>query len=139
MTARRLARLVTRRATIVKFKGAYHGHSDQVLAPHTDSLGALAAEPVWKGIPLATVRQTVHASYNDVAGIKEIFAENGREVDAVLVELIEHTMGLVQGPGEVLGTLRQLCHEHAITPVGHQIVNGFRLPSRLFSSACGFT
>src|SRR3546814_16762122 len=44
MTAIRLDRLVTRRATIVKFKGAYHGHSDQVLAPHTDSLGALAAE-----------------------------------------------------------------------------------------------
>src|SRR3546814_4874739 len=80
MTAIRLARLVTRRATIVKFKGAYHGHSDQVLAPHTDSLGALAAEPVWKGIPLATVRQTVYASYNDVAGIKEIFAEQGREI-----------------------------------------------------------
>src|SRR3546814_18445421 len=92
MTAIRLARLVTRRATIVKFKGAYHGHSDQVLAPHTDSLGALAAEPVWKGIPLATVRPTVYASYNDGAGIKGIFADQGGAIGAWLVEPIDtHT------------------------------------------------
>src|SRR3546814_13319303 len=88
MTAVRCARPVTRQAIILKLKGAYHGHSDQVVAPHTDSLGALAAEPVWKGIPLATGRQTVYASYNDVAGIKEIFAEQGREIAAVLVEPI---------------------------------------------------
>src|SRR3546814_11564809 len=77
MTAIRLARLVTRRATIVKFKGASHGHSDQVLAPHTDSLGALAAEPVWKGNPLGTVSPTRYASLKDRGGPRDEIDEAG--------------------------------------------------------------
>src|SRR3546814_1394040 len=139
MTAIRLARLVTRRATIVKFKGAYLGHSDQVLGPHTDSLGALAAEPVWKGIPLATVRQTVYASYNDVAGIKEIFAEQGREIAAVLVEPIATNMGLVPGTGEFLGTLRELCTKYGALLICDEVVNGFRFRYGAFSQDLGFT
>jgi glutamate-1-semialdehyde 2,1-aminomutase len=138
MTAIRLARLITNRPKIVKFRGAYHGHSDPVLAPLNDSDNAVTGEAVWKGIPQATVRQTVYADYNDIAGVKSIFAKQGNEVAAVLVEPVATNMGLVPGTEDFLKSLRALCSEFGALLICDEVVNGFRFHYGAYSQDVGF-
>jgi glutamate-1-semialdehyde 2,1-aminomutase len=135
MTAIRLSRLITGRAKVVKFRGAYHGHADQVLAPPPDEGTRDPGRPVREGIPVETARQTIHADYNDVEGIRAIFDREGGDIAAVLVEPVATNMGLVPGTEEFLTTLRELCHQHAALLVCDEVVNGFRLRYGAYAQA----
>lgn len=139
MTAVRLSRLVTGRPKVVKFRGAYHGHSDQVLAPSPEDL-ELAGDrmAVWKGIPREIACQTIYAEYNDLDAINAVFAEHGKAIAAVLVEPIATNMGLVPGTSEFLNALRHLCSEYGSLLVCDEVVNGFRFRYGAYTQDLGF-
>ena len=64
MSAIRLARAATDREVVVKFAGAYHGHSDGLLAEAGSGLATLAI-PASPGVPAAQTASTVVVPWND--------------------------------------------------------------------------
>ena len=94
MSALRLARGVTGRDKIVKFEGCYHGHSDSLLIKAGS--GALTfGVPTSPGVPKVTAATTIVAQFNDLEGLRQVFAEQGENIAAVIVEPVAGNMGVV--------------------------------------------
>src|ERR1700743_1261238 len=83
MSAVRLARALTGREVVVKFAGAYHGHSDGLLAEGGSGVGTLSV-PGRAGVPAQMAALTVVVPWNDRAAVEAALAEH--EVAALLVE-----------------------------------------------------
>src|SRR6187549_97853 len=85
MSALRVARGFTGRDVIVKFDGAYHGHSDALLVKAGSGAATFGA-PDSAGVPADMVKHTVTVGYNDRAGLEQLFARDGQRIAAVIVE-----------------------------------------------------
>src|SRR3954449_5706754 len=92
MSAVRLARAITGREVVVKFAGAYHGHSDGLLAEGGSGMATLSV-PGSPGVPPAMAALTVVVPWNDRAAVNTALAEH--EVAALLAEPIAANMGVV--------------------------------------------
>ena len=94
MSAIRLARGFTGRDYIVKFNGCYHGHSDSLLV--AAGSGALThGKPDSAGVPAAFAEKTIVLPYNDPEGLEAIFAAQGEQIAAIIVESYPANAGLV--------------------------------------------
>ena len=76
MSAIRLARGFTKRDLIVKFAGCYHGHVDSLLVQAGSSATTLGV-PNSPGIPAGCTKDTLILSFNDAAGLEELFGQKG--------------------------------------------------------------
>jgi glutamate-1-semialdehyde 2,1-aminomutase len=85
MSALRLARGFTGRDKVLKFEGCYHGHADFLLVK-AGSGAATFGVPDSAGVPAAAARNTLTARYNDLDAVRALFAEQGSEIAAVIVE-----------------------------------------------------
>src|SRR5688572_2554370 len=94
MSALRVARGATRRDIIVKFDGAYHGHSDALLVK-AGSGAATFGNVDSAGVPEGMVKNTATLAYNDVPALEALFAERGGQIAAVIVEPVAGNMGCV--------------------------------------------
>ena len=94
MTAIRLALGATGRDLVVKFAGCYHGHSDALLAAAGSGL-ATAGLPGSAGVPAAAAAQTLVLPYNDQDAVRDVFAQRGDEIAAVITEPAAANMGVV--------------------------------------------
>src|SRR5258705_13262168 len=95
MSALRLARGFTGRATIVKFEGCYHGHSDFLLVKAGS--GALTfGNPTSPGVPPELTSHTLVLDYNDPQQIEDAFARYGKDIAAVVLEPVAGNMNFVR-------------------------------------------
>jgi glutamate-1-semialdehyde 2,1-aminomutase len=126
MTAIRLARGHTGRSAIVKFDGCYHGHADSLLVKAGS--GALTfGNPSSAGVPAETAAHTFVLDYNDVAQVKKLFNEKGREIAAVIVEPVAGNMNLVLPANGFLRALREECTRHGALLIFDEVMTGFRV------------
>ena len=126
MTALRLARGSTGRSLIVKFEGCYHGHADALLVKAGS--GALTfGNPSSAGVPAETAAATVVADYNDIAGVKKLFSERGKDIAAVIVEPVAGNMNLVLPAAGFLEALREECTRHGAVLIFDEVMTGFRV------------
>src|SRR6202035_1961129 len=72
MSAVRLARGVTKRDYIVKFRGCYHGHADSFLSEAGSGLATLGIAEC-PGVPQAFAGLTMNAPYNDLKAVEHLF------------------------------------------------------------------
>jgi glutamate-1-semialdehyde 2,1-aminomutase len=126
MGAVRLARAVTGREVVVKFAGAYHGHSDGLLAEAGSGLAALAV-PGSPGVTAAQAAGTVVVSWNDRDAVSRALADH--PVAALLAEPLPANMGLVPAEDGFLEFLRGATRDAGALLVFDEVISGFRVAS----------
>lgn len=116
----RLARAYTKKKTIVRFEGNWHGGYD---ALH------LAVSPPYERLPAGlteeAVKNTVVLPYNDLdaaeKGLKKL------ELAAVIVEPVAGAGGFIPADEDFLKRLRELCDELDALLIFDEVITGFRL------------
>lgn len=127
MSAIRLARGYTHREKIVKFVGNYHGHSDSLLVDAGSGVATFNDDiHEAPGVPEDLAYDTLTVSYNDIQGIKKVFAAHGKEIACVIVEPIAGNMGVIPGTREFLTTLRELTTQAGALLIFDEVMSGFR-------------
>ena len=126
MSAIRLARAVTGRDLIVKFSGCYHGHADHLLVAAGSGL-ATFGRPSSAGVPEPFTACTRVAPLDDEAALEGLFAAEGAQIAAVLIEPVPANHGLLPQRHEFLRRLRMLTRAHGALLIFDEVISGFRL------------
>jgi glutamate-1-semialdehyde 2,1-aminomutase len=126
MSAIRLARGYTKRDTLIKFEGCYHGHSDSLLVKAGSGLLTFG-KPSSAGIPEDLTRHTLVLEYNNIEQLIATFKEIGDTIACVIIEPIAGNMNLVQPSPEFIQTLRRVTEEHGTVLIYDEVMTGFRV------------
>jgi glutamate-1-semialdehyde 2,1-aminomutase len=126
MSAIRLARAFTGRDLIVKFAGCYHGHADHLLVAAGSGL-ATFGRPSSAGVPEAFTACTRVLPLDDEAAVEALFARDGQQIAAVIIEPVPANHGLLPQRAEFLERLRTLTREHGALLIFDEVISGFRL------------
>jgi glutamate-1-semialdehyde 2,1-aminomutase len=124
MSAVRLARALTGREVVVKFSGAYHGHSDGLLADAGSGLATLAI-PASPGVTAGQTATTAVVPWNDRESVSQALFEH--PVAALLVEPIAANMGVVTPEDGFLEFLRNATRDAGALLVFDEVITGFRV------------
>src|SRR4051794_4559373 len=133
MDAIRIARAYTKRDTIMKIFGSYHGHHDGVMVSigvEYDKIGDrfnLASLPYGAGIPQAVVDLTIAVPFNDAEAmehrIKALDAE-GRKPACVIMEAAMMNLGVVLPEPGYLEEVREITQRHGIVLIFDEVKTG---------------
>jgi glutamate-1-semialdehyde 2,1-aminomutase len=126
MSAIRVARGFTKRDSILKFEGCYHGHSDYLLAKAGSGLATLGI-PDSLGVPADFAKHTLTVPYNDIRAVQQIVKEHRNTLACVMLEPIAANMGVVPPVPEFLSSLRRLTAENGILLIFDEVISGFRV------------
>lgn len=138
MSALRLARGVTGRSHIVKFRGNYHGHADGLLVEAGSGLLTTAHElgeaaPSSAGVPQEYAALTLVSEYNDPEALDRLMQERGHEIAAVIFEPVVGNSGVLIPTPDFLAALHRV-REHGALLIADEVMTGFRLS---LQGACG--
>lgn len=125
MSALRLARGYTGREKILKFIGCYHGHSDSLLVKAGSGMATFGV-PDSPGVTAGTAKDTITIPFNDMDAFKKVFADQGDEIAAVIVEPVAGNMGLVLPKPGFLDLLRKETKAHGALLIFDEVMCGFR-------------
>ena len=114
MTTLRLARAVTGREPLVRFRGGYHGHADPFLSEAGSGVRTLGIEAAAQGRVV---------DYDDLDGVERAI----EGAACVFVEPVAGNMGVVAPADAFLAGLRRLCDESGALLVFDEVITGFRV------------
>lgn len=120
----RLVRAFTKRDTVVKFEGCYHGHADSFLVQAGSGVATLGL-PDSPGVPKGATNGTLCAQYNDLASVEELLKSH--EVAAVILEPVVGNSGFIPPTKEFLVGLRELTTKYGALLVFDEVMTGFRI------------
>jgi glutamate-1-semialdehyde 2,1-aminomutase len=126
MSAVRLARGVTKRDYILKFRGCYHGHADSFLSDAGSGLATLSIAEC-PGVPEALAQLTLNAPYNNLEAVEHLFSEHRDKIAAVIVEPIAANMGVVLPEPGFLTGLRAITRKNGALLIIDEVITGFRI------------
>jgi glutamate-1-semialdehyde 2,1-aminomutase len=124
MTALRLARAHTGRDVVIKFAGAYHGHSDALLAQAGSGL-LTQGIPASPGVPAATTATTLVVPWNDPAALRSVTDRD--DLAAIIAEPCPANMGLVPPEPGFLELLRERANAAGAMLIFDEVISGFRV------------
>ncbi len=126
MSAIRLARGYTGRDKIIKFEGCYHGHVDSLLV--AAGSGAMThGEPDSAGVPSEFADLTICLPFNKPEALEAVFAAEGDEIAAIIVEPFPANAGLVFPKDGYLQLLRDITKKHGALLIFDEVMTGFRV------------
>jgi len=133
MDAIRIARAATKRETIVKIFGSYHGHHDYVMVsigvPY-DRIGDredYASLPYGGGIPRASADLTIPVPFNDAGAMErriERLFEEGRPPACVILEAAMMNLGVVLPEPGYLEAVRELTQRLGVLLIFDEVKTG---------------
>ncbi|XVX22094.1 aspartate aminotransferase family protein [Actinomycetota bacterium] len=136
MDAIRIARAYTKRDTVMKIFGSYHGHHDTVMVSigvEYDKIGDrdnLASLPYGGGIPQATVDMTIAVPFNDADAmerrIERLKAED-RLPACVIMEAAMMNLGVVLPEPGYLEAVREITKKHGIVLIFDEVKTGLQI------------
>ena len=126
MSAVRLARAATGRDLVVKFAGAYHGHSDGLLVEAGSGL-ATHAIPGSAGVPETSAGLTLVLPFNDPDAVSEAVERHGPRIAAIVVEPVVANSGVIAPKPGYLAHLREVTHSTGALLVFDEVITGFRV------------
>jgi len=126
MSAIRLARAYTKRDSILKFDGCYHGHADHLLVKAGSGIATLGI-PDTPGVPKDFARHTLTAPFNDITGTEKLIHKHAKNLAAIIVEPVAGNMGVVPPTDEFLPWLRMITNKYEIVLIFDEVITGFRV------------
>jgi len=126
MSAIRVARAATGRDLVVKFAGAYHGHSDGLLVEAGSGVATLAISGS-AGVPAEIAATTIVLPFNDAAGVTRAFHDHPDRIAAVVVEPIVANSGVIAPLPGFLEHLRQATSANEALLIFDEVITGFRV------------
>jgi glutamate-1-semialdehyde 2,1-aminomutase len=126
MSALRVARAATLRDLVVKFAGAYHGHSDGLLVEAGSGLATQAIAGS-AGVPEAIAATTIVLPYNDRAAVSHAFEAQQGRIAAVIVEPVVANAGVIAPEAGYLEHLREVTCADGALLIFDEVITGFRL------------
>ncbi len=132
MSALRLARGITGRDFILKFRGNYHGHADGLLVQAGSGMltaggGTTLSAPSSAGVPQAYANLTLVADFNDPVGLETCFKQYQGQIAAVIFEPVVGNAGVISPSKEFLDALHSLTRKHGTLLIADEVMTGFRL------------
>ena len=126
MSALRVARAATGRDLVVKFAGAYHGHSDGLLV---EAGSGLATQAIGgrAGVPEAVAATAIVVPFNDATAVTRAFAARRGQIAAVVVEPVVANAGVIPPAPGFLEHLREVTRADGTLLVFDEVITGFRL------------
>jgi len=126
MSALRVARAATGRDLVVKFAGAYHGHSDGLLVEAGSGVATLAIAGS-AGVPDAVAATTIVLPFNDPEAVTLTFAEHAGRIAAVIVEPVAANTGVIAPGARFLEHLRETTSADGALLIFDEVITGFRV------------
>ncbi len=114
--ALKLASFYNGRKKVIAFKGAFHGRTSLAVAV-TDNPKIVA--------PINQTENVIFLPLNDEAALTEIFATQGHQICAVIVEGIQGVGGIIESSKSFLQKIRSLCDEHDAVYIADSVQCGY--------------
>ncbi len=124
MSAIRLARGITERQKIVKFDGGFHGAHDVVLVKAGSGVMTTAI-PGSKGIPEASVKNTVSVQFNNIESLSSVI-EKG-DVAGIIIEPIIANAGCIMPEKGYLKEVKRVAKQNGTLLIMDEVITGFRV------------
>ena len=129
----RLARGYTRRNTIIRFEGHYHGCHDYVLMGFRPAMEQAGPEEAptppleSTGIPENVPKYTITLPFNNIEVLEKTVRRHKKELAAIICEPVNYNCGcIVPRPG-YLEAMRELTEENDALLIFDEIISGFRM------------
>ncbi len=123
MYAVRLARAFTKRSTIVKMAGGWHGYSSAL----TMGVSAPYDVPESAGLIADDDRFVKLAEFNNIEQTRKVLDSSANDLAGVIIEPVVGAGGVIPAKKEYLEFLKQKCSELGAILIFDEIITGFRL------------
>ncbi|QEK52262.1 aspartate aminotransferase family protein [Pedobacter aquae] len=123
--ALKLASFANGRKKIVAFTKAFHGRTSLAVSA-TDNPKIIA--------PVNQTENVVFLPHNDVDALKTLFAEQGNEICAVIIEGIQGVGGIQVASDEFLQSIRSLCTQYGAYFIADSVQCGYGRSGKFYAS-----
>lgn len=123
MYAVRLARGFTKRKTVVKMEGGWHGYNSAL----TVGVSAPYEVPESRGLDSDDERHVRLARFNKIEETKQLLQENPDDIACIIIEPVMGAGGVLPADESYLRFLRDECSRIGALLIFDEIITGFRL------------